>query len=142
MRRLRTVSIRELSRATAEVTERVEAGERLIVTRHGRPVATLQPLDGYVVQPFTGAAHDVFGWAIGNIDEEIAKLSEGQRVLLRDGYRHWRLWMGRVPSNVEGDRGEMLEDLRVRGLAKKTSCGWEPTGRGLALHEALSGRQP
>lgn len=33
----------------------------------------------------------------------------------------------------------LLEDLVVRGLAKKTDCGWEPTGRGLALHDALQG---
>ncbi len=103
----------------------------------GRPVATLQPLDGYVFQPFEGTAHDVFGWPIGGIDGEIAKLSEAQRILLRDGYRRWRLWPGRIPNDVEGDRTTILEDLHIRGLAKKTTCGWELTGRGLALHEAL-----
>lgn len=95
--RLPTVSTSDLSRQPHVVLERVARGERLVVCRHKRPIATLQPLDGYVFQPFSGTAHDVFGWPIGGIDAEIAKLSEAQRVLLRDCYRRWRLWSGRVP---------------------------------------------
>ncbi|HYP24448.1 MAG TPA: type II toxin-antitoxin system prevent-host-death family antitoxin [Actinomycetota bacterium] len=140
MEQLPQVSIRDLSRRPNEVLRRVTAGERLIVCRHKKPVATLQPLDGYVFQPFDGTARDVFGWPVGGIYDEIAKLSEAQRVLLRDGYRRWRLWSGRVPSDVPGDRRTMLSDLAVRGLAKKTEFGWELTGRGLAMHEALQGR--
>lgn len=107
--------------------------------RYKKPLATLQPLDGFVFQPFEGTAHDVFGWPIGGIQDEIAKLTEAQRVLLRDGYVRWRLWSGRVPREVEGDRRTMLTDLALRGLAKKTELGWELTGRGLALREALLG---
>lgn len=137
---LPSVSIRELSRSPGEVLARVAAGERLLVCRHGKPLATLQPLDGYVFQPFTGTAHDVFGWPIGCIDDEIAKLSRAQRVLLRDCYRRWRLWAGRLPDGLRENPMGILKDLALRGLARKTTCGWELTGRGLALHEALQHR--
>lgn len=39
------VSIRELRNHGGEVVDRVLAGERLVVTRDGRPVAELRPLD-------------------------------------------------------------------------------------------------
>ena len=135
--KLPTVSVRDLSRNPGEVLDRVASGERLLVSRRGRPVATLQPLDGYVFQPFDGTAHDVFGWPIGGIDGEIAKLSLAQRLLLRDCYRHWRLWSGRLPEGMNTNGMEMLQDLAVRGLARKTPRGWELTGRGLAMHEVL-----
>jgi prevent-host-death family protein len=38
------VTIRELRNRGGEVIDRVERGERLTVTRSGRPVAELQPL--------------------------------------------------------------------------------------------------
>jgi prevent-host-death family protein len=39
-----TVTIRDLRNHGGDVVERVEAGERLMVTRDGRPVAELRPL--------------------------------------------------------------------------------------------------
>jgi prevent-host-death family protein len=39
------ISIRDLRNHGGEVIERVERGERLTVTRDGRPVAQLLPLD-------------------------------------------------------------------------------------------------
>jgi prevent-host-death family protein len=39
-----TVTIRELRNNGGEVVDRVAAGERLTVTRDGRPVAELRPL--------------------------------------------------------------------------------------------------
>jgi prevent-host-death family protein len=42
---MRQVTIRELSRNTAEVLERVAAGEEIEVTRNGRPVAVLRAPD-------------------------------------------------------------------------------------------------
>ena len=140
--RLPTVSTSDLSRRPNDVLGRVERGERLIVCRHKKPVATLQPLDGYVFQPFEGTAHDVFGWPIGGIDDELAKLTELQRALLRYGYRDWRLWWTRVPAEIEGSRMGALDDLIVRGVAKKTSRGYELTSRGLAMHEALARENP
>lgn len=38
------VSIRQLRRHGGDVVDRVQAGERLTVTRYGRPVAELRPL--------------------------------------------------------------------------------------------------
>jgi prevent-host-death family protein len=38
------VSIRELRNRGGEVVDRVEAGERLTVTRDGKPVAELRPI--------------------------------------------------------------------------------------------------
>jgi prevent-host-death family protein len=40
------VSIRELRNHGGEVIDRVAAGEHLVVTRSGRPVAELRPLHG------------------------------------------------------------------------------------------------
>lgn len=134
---LATVTTSDLSRRPGDVLRRVIGGERLLIARHKQPVATLQPLDGYVFQPFDGTVHDVFGWPIGGIDAEIAKLSLSQRLLLRDCYRHWRLWSGRLPEGMNTNGMEMLQDLAMRGLARKTPRGWELTGRGLAMHEAL-----
>jgi prevent-host-death family protein len=39
-----TVTIRELRNRGGEVMDRVEAGEQLLVTRDGRPVAQLRPV--------------------------------------------------------------------------------------------------
>jgi prevent-host-death family protein len=47
------VSIRELRNHGGEVIDRVERGERLTVTRDGRPVAQLAPLRG---APLSAAA--------------------------------------------------------------------------------------
>lgn len=141
MEQLPQVSIRDLSRRPNDVLARVARGERLIVCRHKKPVATLQPLDGFVFQPFEGTAHDVFGWPIAGIDDEIAKLSEAQRALLRDCYRQWRLRPMRLPPNLQWGYNEALEDLVLRGLAEKTWLGWELTGRGLAMREALVRRK-
>lgn len=41
---METVTIRELRNHGGDVVSRVEAGERAIVTRDGRPVAELRPL--------------------------------------------------------------------------------------------------
>jgi len=41
---MRTVTIRELRNAGGKVVDRVLAGESLLVTRSGRPVAELRPV--------------------------------------------------------------------------------------------------
>lgn len=41
-----TVSIRELKNRLSEYLRRVQAGEQLVVTDHGRPVATIQAVRG------------------------------------------------------------------------------------------------
>ena len=59
---MRTVSLQDLQRDPAGLLDRVEAGERLVVAREGRPVAELRPL--------APAARDPrpFGLAAGSFD--------------------------------------------------------------------------
>lgn len=44
-----TISHREMRNNSAEVLRRVEAGEELVVTNHGRPVARLSPMHASVI---------------------------------------------------------------------------------------------
>ena len=132
------VTTSELSRSPGEVLERVARGERLIVCRRKRPIATLQPLDGFVMQPFTGNAHDIFGWPVGGAAEEAAKLTRAQRVLLVDGYRNGRLHISAPGHHFEsGEASDGIEDLKLRGMARRTYRGTELTARGMAMRELL-----
>ncbi len=135
---LPAVTTSDLSRTPGDVLGRVARGERLIVCRHGKALATLQPLDGYVFQPFTGTAHDVFGWAFGDEHDQIERLSPPQRGMLMDGYRQWRIRPTRVDHRFDWSvLMRALEDMYVRGLVRKTPRGNELTGRGLTLRETL-----
>ena len=133
------VTTSELSRNPGAALDRVARGERLIVCCRNRPIATLQPLDGFVLQPFTTIAHDIFGWPIGGAAQELAKLTHAQRLLLVDGYRNGRL-MTSVPGHrFEGrEASEAIDDLKLRGMARRvTNRGTELTARGLAMRELL-----
>jgi prevent-host-death family protein len=46
-----TVSMQDLERDPATLLDRVEAGERLVISRGGRPVAELRPLEPSVRGP-------------------------------------------------------------------------------------------
>ena len=50
------VGIREFGRKISEMIARVEAGEAVIITRHGRPTAAILPLAGDRVEALTVAA--------------------------------------------------------------------------------------
>lgn len=56
------ISLQELARDTATLLDRVEAGERFVVSRGGRPVAELRPLMPSPVGPRP------FGLAAGDFD--------------------------------------------------------------------------
>ncbi|HEV2756450.1 MAG TPA: hypothetical protein VG318_11820 [Actinomycetota bacterium] len=132
------VTTSDLSRSPNDVLTRVECGQRLLVCRHKHPVATLQPLDGYVFQPFTGTAQDVFGWPFGDEASQTERLSEPQQRMLTDCYRDWRIRPGRIEPPFDWSTlMRALEDMYVRGLVVKTPRGNELTGRGLALRETL-----
>ncbi len=136
------ITTSDLSKRPGAVLHRIRRGERLIVVRHKDPVATLQPLDGLVVQPFGGGHHDIFGWPIGGIEDEVEKLDAAQRALLVDGYRDWRLRPTRLYGPFPWDvLIRSIEVMRLLGLATRTEFGWELTGRGLALREALMKRE-
>ncbi len=46
-----TVSVQDLERDPATLLDRVEAGERIVISREGRPVAELRPLEPSVRGP-------------------------------------------------------------------------------------------
>ncbi|MFN2525246.1 MAG: hypothetical protein ABR505_03135 [Actinomycetota bacterium] len=137
MQPLARISTSDLSRNPRKVLERIAAGERLIVCCHKKPLATLQPLDGVVVQP-NGRAHDIYGWPVDGAMEEAKKLTEMQRALLVERLRLGRITFGRLSSCFEfGDLIRSVEEMAIRGLARRTDLGWEWTGRGIVLREAL-----
>lgn len=132
------VTTSDLSRTPRRVLERIGRGERLIVTCHGRPVATLQPLDGAVWQPFTSSVHDIYGWPITGPSDECEKLSEAQRALLMDGVRFGRLAPVRLHEDYDFvELIRSIENMAIRGLVERTNRGWELTARGMALRETL-----
>jgi prevent-host-death family protein len=45
------ISLQDLERHAADLLARVEAGEHLVVSREGRPIAELRPLTGLVRAP-------------------------------------------------------------------------------------------
>ena len=133
------VTTSDLSRTPRRVLDRVAKGERLIVACHGRPLATLQPLDGVVWQPFTSSVHDIYGWPVTGASDECEKLSEAQRALLSDGVRGGRL----VPTRLLGSFEfvgliRSIENMAIRGLVRRTHRGWELTGRGMTIRETLT----
>ena len=137
--RLETIAVRDLNRRPGEILARVRAGERFVVCHHRRPVATLQPLDGVVVQPFAGSEYDIEGSRLGDARDEAAKLGEVERDLLARGVWRGRVLAGRIAERWSwGETMGALDELRLRGLAMKTHAGYVPTGRGWLLHEALA----
>jgi antitoxin (DNA-binding transcriptional repressor) of toxin-antitoxin stability system len=132
------VSIGELSREPGRVLERIRRGERLIVCRHRHAIATLQPLDGYVTQPFEGKVANLDGSPVRDLQAELDALEPIEKELLMDCVR-----MGRIVTGGVGDRegvgpGDVLEQWQLRGLARKVSgYGNFATARALILREAL-----
>lgn len=62
-----TISHREMRNHSAEALRRVEAGEELVITNHGRPVARLSPLsasavDDLVAQGLARPARENASW--------------------------------------------------------------------------------
>ena len=144
---LPTVTIGELNRAPGAVVDRVLRGERLIVVRHRRPVATLQPLNGIVEQPISGQPHDVYGEHLSDELSQLRSLTEIQKAVLRDGISYGRYVIGRINSKWSlAETREAVDDLLLRGLLTKSpGRGMVLTGRGLVLREELltiAGKNP
>jgi prevent-host-death family protein len=137
------VSVRDLSRKPGEVLRRVELGERLLLCSYGRPVATLQPLDGCVVQPFEGAEFDVYGSPLGDASEEASKLEEIEKEMLIAGQKLDRFHPGRIRPHWRGGQvSAAVASLKERGLLRKTPRGLRLTGRGWLMREALAPEDP
>ena len=134
---LSTITVRELTRNAAVILARTACGERFIVCRFGHPVATLQPLEGVVVQPFSGRELDVKGSPLGTAENEVGKLSKVQRELLCHAVRFDAL----KPSGLNGyevsEVARATEELQVRCLVKRCDRGLVLTGRGMILREWL-----
>lgn len=138
---LSTITVRELTRNAATILARAAGGERFVVCRYGRPVATLQPLDGVVLQPLTGREFDVKGSPLGTADHEVRKLSEVQRELLCRAVHFDALRPSRLSGYDVFQVARATEDLQVRCLVKRCERGLVLTGRGMILREWLLAQQ-
>ena len=121
-------------RNPAAVLGRVSRGERFLVCRHRRPVATLQPITGWVVDGSGEHDCDIYGSPLGDQRREVEKLSQLHRELLlsTDG-RSQRFIYGGQPGYREA-----IDDLTLRGLARRSQHrGMVLTGRGIVLKEWL-----
>ena len=129
---LPVVSVRDLVRKPGEVLRRVERGERFIVCRHRQPVATLQPIDGWVGDSDGRNECDIYGSPLGDQAQEAGKLTQTQKDLLIRARRGRLLFGGQV------DFKDAVHDLSLRGFTK-----WVPgrgdllTGRGTVVKEWL-----
>ena len=137
---LPSVSLRDLNRKPGEVLNAVFQGQRLVVRRYGRPVATIQPIDGFVLDPLSGEETDICGNPLGELSEEVGKLSDVERELIA---RSDHL-MNRVTfscSSVGATQARKgMDRLVLRGLLEKTTRGLILTGRGLMIREWLHAR--
>lgn len=136
-RHLSRASVSDLNKKPGELLDRVLGGERFVVYRHRRPVATLQPLNGCVVQPCDGAQHDVAGSPLGDASREVDKLSSVQQALLLDGISLGRIVTSKLPRDEFQQARQAMEDLVLRGLARRSERGTILTGRGMVLREEL-----
>jgi prevent-host-death family protein len=133
------VSVRELGNAPGAIVERARKGERLIVSKHGLPVATIQPLTGFVLQP-GGPAHDAHGNTLADIAAEIDRLSIAERAVLIS------TWNGviksRPPAGLlrSGVFDDALKSLIVKGAIKELRPGRGLTGLGRFLADEVEAR--
>ncbi len=73
----RFVTIAELKNRASEVLRRVRGGERVIVTRHGKPTALILPLDEDTIEE----------WALENNPALVAELEQAYRECLEGAGR-------------------------------------------------------
>jgi prevent-host-death family protein len=122
------VTVRELTRRPAEILDAVARGERVIVARHGRPIATLQPLTGPFFEP-------------GAEEEILEQLTTAQRAILTDGVRLIdRLVASAGEARAGLDLHQAIRELITLGLAKRSDRGTVLTGRGHLIRERLLAR--
>lgn len=138
--RLVRIQASELNKRAGELLHDVLVGKRFIVYRHRRPVATLQPLNGCVVSPAGGPPHDIWGFPMGDPSDELEKLTPVQHAMLLDGIRLGRFVYGFLPADQSAEFKGALEDLVIRGFARRSERGTLITGRGMVLREELYAR--
>lgn len=80
-RQIEVVNVRELARNTGRVLEEVEEGTYVLITRKGRPVATVSPISQEALEDFVLAHAPEFVESLDEADREIAS---GRTVALRE----------------------------------------------------------
>lgn len=86
-RHIEVVNVRELARNTGRVLEEVEGGAYLLITRKGRPVATVTPISKEALEDFVLAHAPEFVQSLAEADREIAA---GRTISLSDFERELR----------------------------------------------------
>lgn len=85
-----------------------------------------------------GPQHDIMGSPLGDASSEVDKLDSVQQAMLLDGICLGRIIPDRVRRAHPGaDLLGPLEDLVLRGLARRGRRGTVLTGRGMVLREEL-----
>ena len=142
-RRSGAVTMRQLSRQTAAIIDRVRENDaQVLITRHGIPVATIQPLE---IEPWARQPRR----AVPEIEEEEVdldgfELTELMRELLRDADHGW-LDVNRTGRRLEVGAIETMPatgGLELKGLTTKTLTGrYELTRTGRRVVEKLFGAE-
>jgi prevent-host-death family protein len=97
------VSVRELKNHLGEHLRRVQGGERIMVTDHGRPIAKITPLCDEAISLCDEAI---------SLDERLAQMAEAGEVILPNSTKKPR--KNARPALVRGRPGAetLLEDRR------------------------------
>lgn len=76
-----SVGVRELAQRASAVVAEVEAGQRVVVTKHGRPIALILPIDEDEFYDYVLAHAPEY---VRGMREAEAELARGQRGMLLD----------------------------------------------------------
>lgn len=126
---IRAVTVRDLVRNLADTFDYVESGEPILVIRHGRPIATIQPLEQFVVRR-----------ALEERRETKPEPSPSSPPPPDLSDNEWTILEAIAKREHPEDLLTQVR-LEVRGLATKTRYGWwEPTVKGLEALDARSQR--
>lgn len=119
----------------------MRTGQRFVVSRYGKPIATLQPIDGFVLDPISGRETDICGSPLGDVGLEVGKLSDVERDLIdRSHHLMNRVTISCSDADATVTR-KAMDSLVLRGLLERTSRGLIVTGRGLMIREWLHARR-
>lgn len=72
MTSMSTVGVRELGKRASAIVDAVEHGDRVVVTKRGRPVAVLSAVSADVLEDFVLAHHDEFVRDMAEAERELA----------------------------------------------------------------------
>jgi antitoxin (DNA-binding transcriptional repressor) of toxin-antitoxin stability system len=131
-----TVSIRELGKTPGMIVGRVERGERIIVCNRGFPVATIQPLTGFVTHP-DGSIRDVAGSPLTDVAAAVTALPPHVKDALLSCSRDVIKLGPPISKWPVGTLAKAILELHARGLIRRQERGWVLTGLGHYFREEL-----